>query len=81
MLAGDVPPPVQVNSISERGLQLADGLVLSSSCIFLEGKVFLWDAPDKLWEGWTKEHFEIFDVVVPKPGRDSLSSCPETSIC
>lgn len=68
MLAGDVPPPVQVHSISERGIQLADGLILPSSCIFLEGKVFLWDVPNTLWEGWTKEHLEIFDVVVPKPG-------------
>jgi hypothetical protein len=35
----------------------------------LNGKVFLWDVPEKLWEGWTKDHFEIFEAVVPKPGK------------
>lgn len=68
MLADDNPPAVQVNSITEEGIQLADGLLLPSACIFLEGKVFLWDVPKQLWEGWSKEHFEIFETVVPKPG-------------
>ncbi|KAF9461999.1 DUF498-domain-containing protein [Collybia nuda] len=67
MLADDNPPAVQVNSITEEGIQLADGLLLPSACIFLEGKVFLWDVPKELWGGWGKEHFEIFETVVPKP--------------
>jgi hypothetical protein len=69
MLADDNPPAVQVNSITDEGIQLADGLLLPSACIFLEGKVFLWDVPKELWEGWGKEHFEIFETVVPKPGK------------
>ncbi|KAG5648710.1 hypothetical protein DXG03_000057 [Asterophora parasitica] len=67
ILADDSPPAVQVNSISNDGLQLQDGLLISSACIFLEGKVFLWDVPNTLWTGWTKERFEIFETVVPKP--------------
>lgn len=67
ILADDNPPPVQVTSITEDGIQLADGLLLPSSCIFLEGKVFLWNAPQQL-QSWSPEHFEVFDVVVPKPG-------------
>lgn len=69
ILASDSPPPVQVSSITPAGILLADGLILPSACIFLEGKVFLWDVPENLWEGWTKEHFEIFEAVVPKPGE------------
>ena len=68
ILAGDIPLPVQVNSVSANGIKLADGLLIPSACIFLGGKVFLWDPPSTLWDGWTTEHFEIFEVVVPKPG-------------
>lgn len=75
----DNPPPVQVSSISDKeGIRLADGLVLSAASIFLEGQVYLWDVPSPKtgegdrtekdqWKGWTEDHFELFDVVVPKP--------------
>ena len=68
ILGGGPAPPVQVRSIGEEGIQLADGLVIPSACIFLDGQVFLWKVPSEPWKGWTKEHFRIFDVVVPKPG-------------
>ena len=68
ILGGGPAPPVQVKSIGEEGIQLADGLVIPSACIFLNGQVFLWNVPPKPWVDWTKEHFRIFDVVVPKPG-------------
>lgn len=68
MLAGDVPPPVQVSSITSTGIQLADGLILPSACIFLDGKVYLWDVPARLWDGWGRAHWDIFEVIVPKPG-------------
>ncbi|KAI0321957.1 NADH dehydrogenase 1 alpha subcomplex assembly factor 3 [Amylostereum chailletii] len=67
ILADDVPPPVQVKAISNAGIELEDGLIIPSACIFLEGKVFLWDVPSTLWQGWSKDRFEIFDLVVPKP--------------
>ncbi|KAH9977627.1 NADH dehydrogenase 1 alpha subcomplex assembly factor 3 [Lactifluus volemus] len=67
ILAGEIPPPVQVKSISTEGLLLQDGRLFPSACIFLEGEVILWDVPPTLWSGWDESRFEIFDVVVPKP--------------
>ncbi|KAF8558743.1 DUF498-domain-containing protein [Imleria badia] len=73
MLASDVPPPVQVASVGPAGITLADGLVYTGPVVFLEGKVLLWDVPGlalggtRSWEAWTREHWEVFDVVVPKP--------------
>ncbi|KZT29359.1 hypothetical protein NEOLEDRAFT_1128080, partial [Neolentinus lepideus HHB14362 ss-1] len=67
ILASEVPPPVQVSQITPEGIHLADGLIIPSACIFLEGKVFLWDVPQSLWNGWSKDRFEIFETVVPKP--------------
>lgn len=76
ILAGEVPPPVQVKAVTDGGITLQDGLIMRSACIFLEGKVFLWDIPltggkqpGSLWKGWGKERFELFEVVVPKPGE------------
>jgi hypothetical protein len=68
ILAGGPAPAVQVRSLGPGGIQLVDGLEIPSACIFLEGKVFLWDVPQTLWKDWTNDHFQIFDVVVPKPG-------------
>ncbi|KAI0921216.1 hypothetical protein AcW2_006262 [Taiwanofungus camphoratus] len=67
ILEGLPPSTLQVKTITSEGIQLADGLILPSACIFLDGKVFLWDVPEKQWEGWDKKHFEIFEIVVPKP--------------
>ncbi|KIY73916.1 DUF498-domain-containing protein [Cylindrobasidium torrendii FP15055 ss-10] len=67
IISNENPPPVQVRAITPNGIELHDGLVMTGPCVFLEGEVFLWDTPSKLWEGWTKDHFRIFDVVTPKP--------------
>ena len=71
ILADENPPAVQVKSITTEGIQLVDGLLIPSACIFLEGQVFLWDVPNKLWDGWGQEHLEIFETVLPKPGEKS----------
>jgi len=76
LLADDNPPPVQVSSLSDKGILLADGLLIPGACIFLEGKVYLWDTPDlntnsrktqEIWRAWAEERFQIFDVVTPRP--------------
>ena len=72
ILAGEIPPPVQVKSITNAGILLQDGRLLPSACIFLEGEVILWDVPPTLWKGWDESRFEVFDVVVPKPGASPL---------
>ncbi|CDO69924.1 hypothetical protein BN946_scf184568.g10 [Trametes cinnabarina] len=80
ILSGGAAPAVQVKTITPNGIQLTDGLILSSACIFLDGKVFLWNVPQKLWDGWKPEHFEIFETVVPKPGMRS-SRGVRTAVC
>jgi hypothetical protein len=75
ILAGEIPPPVQVKSITPAGVLLQDGRLFPSACIFLEGEVLLWDVPPTPWKGWDESKFEVFDVVVPKPG----ASPPEAS--
>ncbi|KAF9527966.1 NADH dehydrogenase 1 alpha subcomplex assembly factor 3 [Crepidotus variabilis] len=76
LLADDTPPAVQVSSISEQGIHLIDGLMIPGPCMFLEGKVFLWDVPsldmssrvsDERWLGWSDEKFELLDAVTPRP--------------
>ena len=69
ILAGGAALPLQIKNVSAAGIELEDGLILPSACIFLDGKVFLWDVPTTLWDGWGKQHFEIFETVVPKPGE------------
>ncbi|KAG8758809.1 hypothetical protein FRC14_007308 [Serendipita sp. 396] len=59
---------IQIRNISEQsGIELEDGWTLRSSCILTSGQVFLWKTPGQPWDGWSKTHFEIFDVLVPKP--------------
>jgi NADH dehydrogenase [ubiquinone] 1 alpha subcomplex assembly factor 3 len=74
ILASEIPPPVQVKSISTAGVLLQDGRLLPSACIFLEGEILLWDVPPTHWEGWDESRFEVFDVVVPKPGASPRST-------
>ncbi|KAJ7265459.1 NADH dehydrogenase 1 alpha subcomplex assembly factor 3 [Mycena haematopus] len=66
MLASGIPPAVQVSSATSSGIYLEDGLHLQGACIFLEGKVFLWDVPTTVTE-WSREHLTVFEVVVPRP--------------
>lgn len=60
------------------------GLVLSSACIFLEGRVFLWEVPKvdshAKWPGWTAEHFKLFEVVIPRPGTSPLVASVQARI-
>ncbi|KAG8681372.1 hypothetical protein FRC08_015685 [Ceratobasidium sp. 394] len=73
-ILGDGPAPaVQVKSAGEMGIELADGLILRGACIFLAGRVFLWDVPtpNERWSNVGLEHFEVFDIVIPKPGMGS----------
>lgn len=63
-------PPIMVESISETTFKLTDGVILPSNSIFLNGTAFMWDTPPPsfTWNGWNKEHFELFELVTPKPG-------------
>lgn len=72
ILAGANVPAVQVKNVGPDGIHLDDGLIIPSACLFVEGKVFLWNVPPAPWEGWKPEHFEVFDTIVPKPGWSAL---------
>ncbi|KAK2465928.1 hypothetical protein APHAL10511_001569 [Amanita phalloides] len=67
ILADDNPPPVQVASIADDGIHLVDGLSIPGACIFLGGKVFLWDVPQTLWDDWDARHFKLFEIGTPRP--------------
>ena len=68
ILAGANTLAVQIKNVGPEGVHLEDGLIIPSACIFIEGKVFLWNVPPTPWEGLKTEHFEFLDIVVPKPG-------------
>jgi hypothetical protein len=60
---------IQIRNVAETGIELEDGLTMASSCIVIGGKVFLWKTPGPPWTGWTQDDFELFNVIVPKPGK------------
>lgn len=73
-------PRIQVSKLNDEGFHLSDGLVIPGGVVFVENRAFLWDVDpvgvDELsgrgkWkeEGWTKERFAIFEMVVPRPGE------------
>lgn len=70
-------PAIEVKTITDSGFQFVDGLLVPSPCIFINGTLFMWDAPpvpeDLKWTGWTSDHFKIFDVVSPRPGSCHIS--------
>src|SRR5258708_20978028 len=56
------------------------GLILPSACIFLGGRVFLWNVPTVTnWDAWTPDHFKVFEVVTPRPGSFFLHGTPDAS--
>ncbi|KAI0700592.1 DUF498-domain-containing protein [Cytidiella melzeri] len=71
ILAGTNVPATQVRTVTSEGVHLEDGRIIRGPCLFLEGKAFLWNVPqqqtEKVWEGWKEEHFEVFEVTIPKP--------------
>ena len=76
MLASEVPPSLQVTSVTPFGVLLADGRLFPSACILLESKAFLWEVPPGplTSDTWGTEHFEIFETVVPRPGEEHRSA-------
>ena len=81
ILEGGPTPPVQVRGVTPAGIELEDGLILPSACVFLDGNVFLWNVPQTLWSNWGKEHFSLFEVVVPKPGEQPSRKKDEGMAC
>ncbi|KAJ9095190.1 hypothetical protein QFC19_007645 [Naganishia cerealis] len=88
-------PRLAVHKLNDEGFHLSDGLVIPGGVVFVENRAFLWDVDpvgtDELsgrgrWkeEGWSKERFNIFEVVVPRPeililgtGKSALPPPPD----
>lgn len=68
-----------VESITETTFKLTDGIILPSSCVFVNGVAFMWDVPPPSfeWRGWSKDMFTVFETVSPKPGESitTLLAC------
>ena len=72
--------PIRIANVTPTEIKLADGLVVPSTCAFLNGKVFLWTPPPidpmsampngKGWESWTNDIWMLFELVVPRPGKN-----------
>ena len=59
-----------VDSVTETTFKLTDGIICPSNVILINAGAFMWDVPPPSlgWEGWSKEMFEVFEVISPKPG-------------
>lgn len=74
--------PIRISKVTPNEIILADGLVIPPSCIFLNGKVFLWNPPridpmaampnGKGWEEWSNDIWALFELVSPRPGMLTL---------
>jgi hypothetical protein len=81
ILADENPPPVQVASITEDAIRLANGLRIPGACIFLEGKVLIWNVPTTLWDGWDTHHFKVFEEAGSRPGTFTfIKQCTNTPL-
>ncbi|WFD21705.1 aminodeoxychorismate synthase [Malassezia equina] len=69
--------PIRINKVSSSGVQLADGQEYPPTCIFLDGRAFVWNVPpiDKMqampnghgWEAWTNDIWSLFELTTPRP--------------
>ncbi|ORY34804.1 hypothetical protein BCR39DRAFT_514906 [Naematelia encephala] len=78
MFDPDQAPSLTISRLTQRGYELSDDLVIPGGVVFIDSQPFLWnvDPPrsdpeaktlEKVWEGWGKERFGVFEVVTPRP--------------
>ncbi|WFD25403.1 hypothetical protein MNAN1_000366e, partial [Malassezia nana] len=71
-------PLPSITQVSASGVKLADGQEYPPTCIFLDGRAFVWSPPavDKMkampnglgWEAWSNDLWSIFELTAPRPG-------------
>lgn len=76
--------PIRINKVSSMGVQLADGQEYPPTCVFLDGRAFVWTPPaiDKTkampnghgWEAWTNDIWVLFELTTPRPGAYMIVS-------
>lgn len=69
--------PIRAVKVTPTGINLADGLVVPPTCIFHDGKVFVWTPPPvdpmsampngKGWEAWNNDVWSLFELTSPRP--------------
>lgn len=71
-------PSLTIAKLTPKGFHLSDDLVVPGGLVLAGYQALLWDVdPPKgdgaggigeAWKGWTKERFQVFESVVPRPG-------------
>jgi NADH dehydrogenase [ubiquinone] 1 alpha subcomplex assembly factor 3 len=71
-------PSLTIAKLTPKGFHLSDDLVVPGGLVLAGYQALLWDVDppkgdgsagiDAAWAGWTKERFQVFESVVPRPG-------------
>jgi NADH dehydrogenase [ubiquinone] 1 alpha subcomplex assembly factor 3 len=71
-------PSLTIAKLTPKGFHLSDDLVVPGGLVLAGYQALLWDVDppkgdgsagiDAAWSGWTKERFQVFESVVPRPG-------------
>lgn len=74
-------PSLTIAKLTPKGFHLSDDLVVPGGLVLAGYQALLWDVdPPKgdgsgdlqaAWKGWTKERFQVFESVVPRPGMSA----------
>jgi len=72
-------PSLTIAKLTPKGFHLSDDLVVPGGLVLAGYQALLWnvDPPkgdgtngmEAAWQGWTKERFQVFESVVPRPGE------------
>ena len=72
-------PSLTIAKLTPKGFHLSDDLVVPGGLVLAGYQALLWnvDPPkgdgtggmEEAWKGWTKERFQVFESVVPRPGQ------------
>jgi NADH dehydrogenase [ubiquinone] 1 alpha subcomplex assembly factor 3 len=72
-------PSLTIAKLTPKGFHLSDDLVVPGGLVLAGYQALLWnvDPPvgdgtgglEAAWKGWTKERFQVFESVVPRPGE------------
>jgi len=75
-------PSLTIAKLTPKGFHLSDDLVVPGGLVLAGYQALLWnvDPPkgdgtggmEEAWKGWTKERFQVFESVVPRPGQCTL---------
>jgi NADH dehydrogenase [ubiquinone] 1 alpha subcomplex assembly factor 3 len=75
-------PSLTIAKLTPKGFHLSDDLVVPGGLVLAGYQALLWDVDppkgdgsagiDAAWAGWTKERFQVFESVVPRPGTSCI---------